>query len=53
MLFRSLVSEYFYNKTNSIKALNDAIFNAVKSGEIQTTRIIDAYNRIIAQKARF
>ncbi len=48
-----LVSEYFYNKTNSIKALNDAIFNAVKSGEIQTTRIIDAYNRIIAQKARF
>ena len=48
-----LVSEYFYNKTNSIKALNDAIFNSVKSGKIEITRIIDAYNRIIAQKARF
>ncbi|ARR00767.1 glycoside hydrolase family 3 N-terminal domain-containing protein [Campylobacter porcelli] len=48
-----LVSEYFYNKTNSIKAVNDAIFNAVKSGQIEMTRIVDAYNRIIAQKARF
>lgn len=48
-----LISEYFYNKTNSIKAVNDAIFKAVKSNQIPVTRIIDAYNRIIAQKARF
>ncbi|AII14932.1 glycosyl hydrolase, family 3 [Campylobacter iguaniorum] len=45
-----LISEYFLNKSNSIKIANDIIYNAVKSGKIKENRIQDAYERIIKVK---
>ncbi|ALV64793.1 glycoside hydrolase family 3 N-terminal domain-containing protein [Campylobacter fetus] len=45
-----LVSEYFLNNSNSIKIINDAILNAVNSGQISKDRIKDAYTRILRSK---
>ncbi len=47
-----LVTEYFLRQTNSVKLLNDVIFDAVKRGDISESRINDAYNRIKKIKSK-
>lgn len=47
-----IIGSYFLKGSNAVKCANDAIFNAVKSGEIPEFRILDATQRIENFKSR-